>query len=99
MCVQIEGSILRQSQLDASRASVHNPFSGGFAFNLDAAAARLGLQRAMQVVNIKSAGTSHCPDGTGSSLFEGQMAASSFAVKTSSDIQSMDRAAAGAGVN
>src|SRR6266568_7543431 len=99
MRVQVERSILRQPQLDTTRSRVNHPFPGGVALSLNAAAAGLGLQRAMHVMKLKSSGTCLRPDGAWRSLFQNQVPTASLAVKPSSDVGSMNGSAASAGID
>src|SRR6266404_6087695 len=94
MRVQIERSILRQPQLDTTRSGVNHPFPRGFALSLNAAAAGLGLQRAMHVMKLKSSGTRLCPDGAWRSLFQNQVPTASLAVKPPGNVGSMNGSAA-----
>src|SRR6266567_5208543 len=94
MGVQIERCIWGEAEFHAAGAGVHYPAAGGFALSLDAAAACLGLQGTMHVVQIKSAGAGFCADRAGGGLLEGKVAAAGFAVKPSSDSAGVNRPAA-----
>jgi hypothetical protein len=55
--VQIKRGILRKAQVDTSRAGMDYPFPCGLSVSLDVAAARLCLQRAVNVAKFQAAGT------------------------------------------
>src|SRR5713226_506631 len=94
--IEIERCVLGEAEFDAAGAGVDHPPTCGFAFSMDAAAAGLGLQRAMHIAQVESAGAGVGAHRSRSGLLQGEVAAAGFAIETSGDSGGVNRAASGA---
>src|SRR5260370_41949559 len=92
---QSERRVLGQAQLDTRGAGGNHPSAGGLALGLDVAAAGLGLQRAVHVVQVKTAGTGFGAHRTWRGLLQGEGAAAGFAVEASCHAGGVNGSAAG----
>src|SRR3954453_20991893 len=97
--VQVEGSILWEAQLNATRSGMHNPPACGFAFSLDIAASSLCLKRSAHVTQFESARAGFGPHRSRRRLLQDQMPASGLPLKAACYVGGADISTSSPGKN